>query len=314
MGALLGSLIGLGTGGLAGYAGEKLQQKHQKEAVWSQFAQSTVADQIKNNPDAFLQVANTPEGKKMLESGFDKEHIPTLMMMAQANSAARKASAASFQKEMGGAGAQMPRDLPSLQTLRDKYAKAMDDPALQDPVHQQLLKRHIDEADKAISEARQEQFHQEHEADLQSTREQTAAFRAEEQASREQARGESEDIKRQMLELKKTEDADKRQQQIATLGKGIDANRDKILADFAKTPTPAIKARVDSYNSTAGEFYRKHAGIGAPTLLKYSEEDQIGETLRGKAPNVEAVPPTYGNYKGKSGFIDADGYFYPDQD
>ena len=98
--------------------------------------------------------------------------------------------------------------------------------------------------------------------------------------------------------------------------KNIHAERDKVLADFSKTPSPAFKARVDSYNSSASMFYKKHASSGAPTLLKYSEQPGVTGGLLGNNPKVDAVPPQYGTNKktGQSGWLDADGNFYPESD
>jgi hypothetical protein len=125
---------------------------------------------------------------------------------------------------------------------------------------------------------------------------------------------------------KATEQA-RRASQAETGLKSLDAERDKLLADFEKltdAQKPDAKVRVDSHNAAASLFYKKHPGAGAPTLLKWTagvpSKGFLGGHLPGgrtaTAPTIEAVPPMYGESKklGKSGWRDANGVFYPDQD
>jgi hypothetical protein len=146
----------------------------------------------------------------------------------------------------------------------------------------------------------------------QQSRAETAALREQSLQATEQARKDTADLQKQIIALKKTRDETQRQNQVSQLAKSIDAQRDKILADFQKTPSPAVKARVDGYNASAEMFYRKHATAGAPTLLKYS----VGPAgyIESGTPTVEAVPPQYGTNKktGQSGWFDANNNFYPE--
>jgi hypothetical protein len=135
------------------------------------------------------------------------------------------------------------------------------------------------------------------------------------------------DYKTQQQGLEKERDQATKDSKVETLKRTLDTGADKITADFAAAAgkqnsddiKSAFKARADSYNTSAAQFYRKHADAGAPTLLKFKEgvkSTGLGGTMglgtAGVSPTLEAVPPQYGNYKGKSGWLDADGNFYPD--
>lgn len=187
--------------------------------------------------------------------------------------------------------------------------------------HQKLMDQYFKEADYQQTQKRLDQAHEDNvglrEAGLAQSKALTEATQAQVKATADF----NEQFKTSQQAIAKAKDDSDRQAKVDALGKNIDTERDKVLADFAKTPTPAVKARVDGYNASASMFYKRHANAGAPTLLKYSEEPGTMQGLTGGKlgspnPKVEAVAPQYGTNKktGQSGWLDADGNFYADSD
>ena len=186
------------------------------------------------------------------------------------------------------------------------------------------------------TKGQQQQFHADTEADRELARQGQAQARAGQAETRAMMMGMKasqdqfeRDYKTQQQSLEKERDQATKDSKVETLKRTVDTAADKITADFAAAAgkqnpddiKSAFKARADSYNASAAQFYRKHADAGAPTLLKFNPGVPGKGLLRGaipglgtpgESPTLEAVPPRYGNYKGKSGWLDADGNFYPD--
>jgi len=230
----------------------------------------------------------------------------------------------------------MPQSADEWEAYRHKLIQARGH--FTDPAHLKALDDEIafakDQTDKAekhteVEENRadRQQFHQDTEADRAATRASAAESRALSQSLKASQDAFERDYKTNQQALEKERDDATKQARTETLKKTIDTEVDKITADFAAAAgkgnpddiKSAFKARADSYNSSASMFYRKHADAGAPTLLKFKQgvagtglRGTMGMGKPGESPTLEAVPPQYGNYKGKSGWLDADGNFYPD--
>jgi hypothetical protein len=230
----------------------------------------------------------------------------------------------------------MPQSADEWEAYRHKLIQARGH--FTDPGHLKALDDEIsfakDQTDKAekhteVEENRadRQQFHQDTEADRAATRASAAESRALSQSLKASQDAFERDYKTNQQALEKERDDATKQARTETLKKTIDTEVDKITADFAAAAgkgnpddiKSAFKARADSYNSSASMFYRKHADAGAPTLLKFKQgvagtglRGTMGMGTPGESPSLEAVPPQYGNYKGKSGWLDADGNFYPD--
>lgn len=214
-------------------------------------------------------------------------------------------------------GPHLDRLLGELQHQRDQFAserRHTEDKAQQERQFQQTKTQQAQQFKEA------ETGREEGRAALKETRDATLAL------TREGQQRDAE-FKKWQQQHAAEQDAQKKEALAQQMAKNIDAQRDKLLADFAKLPDaakPAAEARVKGYNTQASMFYRKHANSGAPTLLKFNA-GKPGTGLRGYPtalggytgtatvePTIEAVPPEYGSYKGKSGWIDADGNFYPE--
>lgn len=249
-----------------------------------------------------------------------KDFAQSIGQLAQARRVHQQGAQGQMSALFGGGGQQQPQaggqgsDLD--QQIQHGY-QFMSHPefAQMDPSQQKAVESYVknleDQKKQQAQQGQREEFHADTEADRAQSRAIQAQSHADTEAARVQAQADSKQFREASLKMEQERDDEKKAAQLENLQKGLDSSRDKILADFSKTPTPAVKARVDSYNSSASQFYKKHAAAGAPTLLKYSEEPG---KIYGSTPKVEAAPPQYGTNKktGQSGWIDADGNFYPD--
>jgi len=336
MAGLIGFALGNALQGAAGYAQAKAQKQQQHDALLLQTYQQ--------HPE----VAGTEEAQKFLKKKYGPEVADSFAQVGKISQqfgmdlsgkgSSAPAGGSAPQPAGGGtiaAGAPQgpqPHDMnwvngeiQRLQGLQAKYKDPGQQKIIQDRLgflqkqQEQLQQQGFQGQQKEEDRAQRQSIHEDTEADRQASRAMQEQFKADSEANRQQAQADRKTYQDATLALARERDTDKREQQIATLTKNLDSSRDKILADFGKTPTPAIKARVDGYNASASAFYQKHANSGAPTLLKYSEEPGTLQSwsagkIGGPKPTVEAAPPTYVSYKGKSGWMDTDNNFYPDAD
>ena len=305
-----------------GLAGEEYRQQQEQKRNEAQIL-SSIALQ---HPE----VAQSEDFMKTLAKSTSPNFANAIGMFAQSSAAQRAVAQKGMPQMEQGGGTQQASfgphpdsgDLSDPNTWR-QHKQAVHDFAVQNPNNdfvQQRAQQEIEYADKQIADLQKQQDFEltkgQQKTEFEETKalkEQTAAqteqLRATTQAIAQQANQERAQHDQEMEAITKQTQADKREQMITQFTKNLDTSRDKILGDFAKTPSTAFKARVEGYNSSAQQFYSKHATAGAPTLLKYSEEPG---KVYGTNPKIDAVPPSYGSYKGKSGWLDADGNFYPD--
>jgi hypothetical protein len=263
MAGLIGLLSGAAVGALAGHHREQQQQKQQQSTMWQNF----VLQSAQQHPE----IAATPEFQKEAKKLFGDHAELAITMFGQQAQAKQKAEQ-EFQKMNagGGGGPQSPTDLKGWETLRDKYTAAMDDPALQDPAHQALLKRHIDQADKAISEARLEQTHQDTLANQALNRQETEANRQVMQqiaASNAESNAQFKKFQEQLDQEKETDAKQKAfdsakgelQKQLNNLNKAVttmDATQVKPLLDAYNKASASLakRAKAQGVDYDPGEF------------------------------------------------------------
>ena len=279
---------------------ERQQQLHQREQS---------AEQLTGVLQSHPELSGNQEFMKLYGKTTSPEVAQGMELWGHAETAKRKMAAQIMQGGQADAGApqadgndfdalrksEMSR-LQNAQRIFENLSRADPNdphlPALKADIesHQKLMDQYFKESDYQQTQKRLDQAHE----DSVGLREQgLAQSKALTEATQAQAKANADfeqQFKTQQQEITKAKNEDDRQAKVAALGKNIDTERDKILGDFAKTPTPAVKARVDGYNASASMFYQKHADSGAPTILKYSEEPG---TVYGVTPKVEAVAPKY---------------------
>lgn len=328
MAGALGLLTGLGLGAASGAVQERAQKRQQHDSMLFDF--------YSKNPTL---VADSPEAQKFINRYAGGDTAQAFIGMAQH----AKAASEQFGQITGGGGApsaapatggpQLPMDTSKIEDEQRKLTafQATPDGQMFEQQHPGAIKAHIDLLDKHLARMQHDQEFQENQkretanaANAETDKKQAEADRQEAraaaQASTAQARAEADQFKKFQEQHMQEQDDEKRQKLSDDQQKVIEANRDKLLADFEKLPDsakPAAEARVNGYNAMASQFYRKHADAGAPTLLKFTagKKGSFGPlNVGGVAPTVEAVPPQYGTNKktGQSGWLDADGNFYPE--
>lgn len=343
MAAALGMILGAGASYLGTQAREQRQLKHEADQHFLQ----TIDDHLKAHPED----AATPEFAKYGKKIYGEHWEPMQQILGFAAQAKQKEQAQFDQLTGGGgqpqqtpqggqrqpaSGAQIPQTPDEWEAYRHKLIQARGH--FTDPAHLKALDDEIafakDQTDKAEhhqefeqTAADRKQAHADTEADREATRAGQAETRSMMMGMKATQDQFERDYKTQQQSLEKERDQATKDSKVETLKRTLDTGADKITADFAAAAgkqnpddiKSAFKARADSYNTSAAQFYRKHADAGAPTLLKFKEgvkSTGLGGTMglgtAGVSPTLEAVPPQYGNYKGKSGWLDADGNFYPD--
>ena len=341
MGALLGFAVGAGLGA----AGNQAKQKQAKEQQHDEMMLQT----YQQHPD----LATTDSAQQFLKKKYGADTAEMFGMLGKHYSQLNQQFGADLQSGGGtsspaaaspsGTAApasqgdpmqqhmdQVSSEIQRMQGLQTKY---QNDPSKLAIIKQKLefltkqseqfSQQQQQSQQKSEDRAQRDEFHQDSESDKAASREQAKALTEATQAQAKANADFQHQFETQGQQLKKMTDDETRQTHIATMAKGIDGERDKLLQDFAKLPDaakPAAEARVKGYNSSAAMFYQKHASAGAPTLLKFTAGTP-GSGLRGYptgqgavAPTIEAVPPSYVSYKGQAGWMDGDNNFYPESD
>lgn len=142
-------LLGAGLGIAGGYAGEKLQQKHQSEAAWHDF----MSNAINQHPE----IASTPEGQKQIAQIYGKEHAPIVTGFLQ--TAAHLKQQATDQYKMAANTKIAPAYNPQGAKLPDSPEAIQHEIQLiQGSIDNEALPKNLHEAGKAHIEALQKEY------------------------------------------------------------------------------------------------------------------------------------------------------------
>lgn len=264
---MAGGLIGLIAGGTLGALGAQAQaqreEKQRQGAIWQDFVHQTMAA----NPSAMAAVAGTPEGKKMFEVGFGKEHADAAAQMMQAVGESNKQMMASF-PQPGGAGPQAggpgfqpdpSHGDPNSPDTIQKHIDAVNAWARQHPEHADMAKAEVESAQKhmemlqkqtdtSVLRDQQQQFHADTVAGQDQQRQISQQNHADSMAMQAWSLRQSAELHTVLANMEREKTDDAKQAHFDTAISSIRGRVAGITAKMATDPE-TVKAQLPSLNA-----------------------------------------------------------------